>query len=201
MSASFETISIYIVAILNIATAGRFVYLIRRGLIKPALAMWLFFLLAIATSLITYIKDGDFGLFNSILNTTDLFLAVSVTCAILIYGDKSSRFSKFDIICLIGVLIIMGFWLITGAHFITNLLIQAILVIAYFPVIHRMVSLKRNTESLTGWSGMLLAAVFSLFSLKGDLAFIYSYRAIISVSLLMLLMIYYEVKAKKNVRR
>ena len=84
----FETVSMYLVAIINIVTAGRFVYLIKKGRIKPALAMWLFFLLAIATSLITYIKDADYSVLNNILNTTDLFLAVSVTVAILLYGDK-----------------------------------------------------------------------------------------------------------------
>lgn len=196
----FETVSMYLVAIINIVTAGRFVYLIKKGRIKPALAMWLFFLLAIATSLITYIKDADYSVLNNILNTTDLFLAVSVTVAILLYGDKSSRFNRFDLTCLGLVMMILIFWLFTGAHFITNLLIQAILVIAYFPVLQRMVTLKMNTESFTGWIGMLLAAIVSLFSLKGTLAMVYSYRAIICITLLLLIMIYFEIKAKNRLK-
>lgn len=196
----FETVSMYLVAIINIVTAGRFVYLIKKGRIKPALAMWLFFLLAIATSLITYIKDADYSVLNNILNTTDLFLAVSVTVAILLYGDKSSRFNRFDLTCLGLVMMILIFWFFTGAHFITNLLIQAILVIAYFPVLQRMVTLKMNTESFTGWIGMLLAAIVSLFSLKGTLAMVYSYRAIICITLLLLIMIYFEIKAKNRLK-
>lgn len=194
----FETVSMYLVAIINIVTAGRFVYLIKKGRIKPALAMWLFFLLAIATSLITYIKDADYSVLNNILNTTDLFLALSVTVAILLYGDKSSRFNRFDLTCLGLVMMILIFWFFTGAHFITNLLIQAILVIAYFPVLQRMVTLKMNTESFTGWIGMLLAAIVSLFSLKGTLAMVYSYRAIICITLLLSIMIYFEIKAKNR---
>lgn len=162
--------------------------------------MWLFFLLAIATSLITYIKDADYSVLNNILNTTDLFLAVSVTVAILLYGDKSSRFNRFDLTCLGLVMMILIFWFFTGAHFITNLLIQAILVIAYFPVLQRMVTLKMNTESFTGWIGMLLAAIVSLFSLKGTLAMVYSYRAIICITLLLLIMIYFEIKAKNRLK-
>lgn len=194
----FETVSMYLVAIINMVTAGRFVYLIKKGRIKPALAMWLFFLLAIATSLITYIKDADYSVLNNILNTTDLFLAVSVTVAILLYGDKSSRFNRFDLTCLGLVIMILIFWYFTGAHFITNLLIQAILVIAYFPVLQRMTTLKMNTESFTGWIGMLLAAIVSLFSLKGTLAMVYSYRAIICITLLLFIMVYFEIKAKNR---
>jgi len=189
-----ELISIYLVSIINVLTAIRFVYLIRKHKIQPALAMWLFFLLAIATSLVTYIRDGGSGPAGNILNATDLVLAVSVVIAILLYGDKSSRFSKFDLGCLILVIIIMVFWLATGAHFMTNILLQAILVIAYFPVVERMIRLKKNTETFTGWTGMLLAAIISLFSVEGTLAYIYSVRAIVCISLLMGLMLWFTVR-------
>jgi hypothetical protein len=187
-----QQISLYFVALINLLTALRFIYLIKRGRIQPALAMWVFFLLAIATSLVTYIKHGNMDWQGSILNATDLFLASSVVIAILLYGDKSSRFSKFDLLCLGLVALIMIFWFLSGAHFITNMLIQAILVIAYFPVIDRMLKTKKNTESFTGWIGMLLAAIFSLFSIEGTLAWIYSLRAIISITLLMGLMLYFQ---------
>lgn len=189
-----QQISLYFVASINLLTALRFIYLIKGGRIQPALAMWVFFLLAIATSMVTYIKHGNMDWQGSILNATDLFLASSVVIAILLYGDKSSRFSKFDLLCLGLVALIMLFWFFSGAHYITNMLIQAILVIAYFPVIDRMIKTKKNTESFTGWIGMLLAAIFSLFSVEGTLAWIYSLRAIISITLLMGLMLYFQRK-------
>ncbi len=193
-----EVVSLYLVSIINVLTAIRFVYLIRKQKIQPALAMWLFFLLAIATSFITYLRNGGIGATGNILNATDLFLATSVVVSILIYGDKSSGFNKFDLVCLALVIIIMIFWFATGAHFVTNLLIQAILVIAYFPVVERMVRLKRNTETFTGWTGMLLAAIVSLFSVEGSLAYIYSIRAIVCISLLMGLMFYFTYKSKAD---
>lgn len=189
-----QQISLYLVALINLLTALRFIYLIKRERIQPALAMWVFFLLAIATSLVTYIKHGNMDWQGSILNATDLFLASSVVIAILLYGDKTSRFNRFDLVCLGLVVLIMVFWFFSGAHFITNMLIQAILIIAYFPVVDRMVRLKKNTESFTGWFGMLLAATISLFSIEGALAWVYSLRAIISIALLMGLMFYYERK-------
>ena len=79
-----------------------------------------------------------------------------------------------------------------------NILIQAILVIAYFPVVERMVRLKGNTETFTGWTGMLLAAVVSLFSVEGTLAYIYSIRAIVCISMLMGLMLYFTFKSKSD---
>lgn len=194
-----ELISIYLVSIINVLTAIRFFYLIRKRKIQPALAMWLFFLLAIATSLITYFRNGGSGLAGNILNATDLVLAISVVIDILLYGEKSSGFSKFDLGCLALVIIIMVFWFATGAHFMTNLLIQAILVIAYFPVVERMVRLKKNTETFTGWTGMLLAAIISLFSVEETLAYIYSVRAIVCVSLLMGLMLWFTIRKNPNV--
>lgn len=193
---SLEIFSVTAVAIINIATSVRFIYLIKKQRIQPALAMWIFFSLAISTSLITYLKEGHYDLLDNILNSTDLILAGSVTSAILLYGDKSTRFNKFDLVCLGLVVMIMIFWMLTGAHFLTNILIQLILVIAYFPVLNRMISTGKNTESFTGWIGMLLAASVSLLSIKGDLAFIYSYRAIASVLILLLVMSYYEIKTK-----
>lgn len=195
---SLEIFSVTAVAIINIATSARFIYLIKKQRIQPALAMWIFFSLAISTSLITYLKEGHYDLLDNILNSTDLILAGSVTSAILLYGDKSTRFNKFDLVCLGLVVVTMIFWMLTGAHFITNILIQLILVIAYFPVLNRMISTRKNTESFTGWIGMLLAASVSLLSIKGDLAFIYSYRAIVSVLILLLVMSYYEIKSKSK---
>lgn len=115
-----ELISLYLVSIINVLTAIRFVYLIRRLKIQPVLAMWLFFLLAIATSFISYLRNGGAGAAGNILNATDLFLATSVVVSILIYGEKSSDFNKFDLVCLVLVIIIMIFWFATGAHFMTN---------------------------------------------------------------------------------
>jgi len=75
--------------------------------------------------------------------------------------------------------------------------IQVILVIAYFPVVRRLWTTNRNTESFSMWIGLMLAPVFSLLSSKRILATVYAVRAIVCTAALLLLMI----RAKWNERR
>ena len=190
-------ISIIGVSILNVTIAASYCWLTYKQKIKPALAMWIFFTIAVAISLMTYMKSGNFSLWDNILNTTDLLLAVSVSLAIYFFGDHTTRFSSFDVGCLVAVMIILLFWLITKNHIITHTLTQGILIIAYFPVISRLWKTRENGESFMVWTGMLLAPMLSLLSSKGILATIYSVRAIICILLLMLLMVRVEYMTKK----
>ena len=162
--------------------------------------MWIFFTIAVAISLATYMKSDNFSLLDNILNTTDLALTSLVSIAVYIFGDHTSRFSKFDKGCLIAVLIIVLFWFVTKNHFVTHTLTQGILVIAYFPVVSRLWKSRENTESFVIWTGMLLAPVFSLLSSKGILATIYSVRAIISIMVLMSLMLRVEYLSRKKLK-
>ncbi len=181
-------LSITAVLLINLFIAVRYTVNIRRGTIKPALAMWVFFSIAVGGSLSTYLSAGSFTFLDNILNSADLFLCVYVAIIIYLFGDKSTRFTGFDRACLIAVLVILGFWLLTRQHATAHSLIQLILVIAYFPVIKRLWNSQDNTESFAVWMGLLLAPVFSLLSSKGTLATVYAVRAIVSTALLMVLM-------------
>lgn len=191
-------ISIASVSLLNLAITVWYCWLTYKQKIKPALAMWIFFTIAVGISLITYLESDQFSLFDNILNTTDLALTVIVSVAIYLFGDPTSRFSRFDKGCLIAVSVIVLFWFITENHFITHALTQVILVIAYFPVISRLWKTKKNSESFLIWTGMLLAPLLSLLSSKGILATIYSVRAIVCIALLMLLMLRVNYLAKNK---
>lgn len=191
-------ISIIGVSLLNLSIAASYCWLTYKQRIKPALAMWIFFTIAVAISLMTYMKSDSFTLWDNILNTTDLLLAVSVSLAIYFFGDHTTRFSKFDIGCLGAVMVIVLFWFFTKNHFITHTLTQGILIIAYFPVISRLWKTRENGESFVVWTGMLLAPMLSLLSSKGILATVYSVRAIICILILMLLMLRVEYLAKKR---
>lgn len=193
-----KTLSIFSVAFLNLAMAIYYYWLIYNKKIQPALAMWAFFTLAVGISLLTYMKQGNQSLWDNVLNTTDLFFVSSVTISILLFGDRSTRFNKFDLGCMAVVLLILIFWLFTQNHYITNLLVQGILVIAYFPVISRMVTTKENNESYLLWAGMLLASLLALLSTKGGLANVYTIRAVISILLLMGLMYWVDSKHRNN---
>ena len=181
-------ISIAGVSILNLAITVWYCWLTYKQKIKPALAMWIFFTIAVAISLTTYMESDHFSLLDNILNTTDVALTVIVSIAIYFFGDHTSRFSRFDKGCLIAVMVILLFWFITKNHFVTHSLTQGILVIAYFPVIIRLWKTRENGESFIIWIGMLLAPVLSLLSSKGTLATIYSVRAIVCILILLILM-------------
>jgi hypothetical protein len=176
----------------------RYIRLLVRKKIKPALAMWLFFSIAIIMSLVTYRSEGGYGLLDNIMNTVDLVYVVTVCIAIFLFGDKSSKFSRFDRGCLAAVILILLFWIFTQNHWLTNIMMQAILVIAYFPVAKRLIDTRENTEPFSVWIGMLVAPSIALFSSKGTLATIYSVRAIICIGILLLLMLRIEILKLKN---
>jgi nitrogen fixation-related uncharacterized protein len=100
--------------------------------------MWVFFSIAVAMSLTTYMANDNFSIWDNVLNTTDLIMVTAVAIMIYFFGDKSSKFSKFDKLCLIAVILITLFWFVTKTHFLSHLMIQSVLVIAYFPVIKRL---------------------------------------------------------------
>jgi hypothetical protein len=183
--------------LLNLAIIGYYSWLTYKQKIKPALAMWLFFTIAVAISLVTYLKSGKFSLLDNILNTADLVQVSVISIVIWFFGDHTSRFTRFDKGCLVAVMAIMLFWMVTKNHIVTHTLTQAIMVIAYFPVISRLWETHKNTESFVPWIGMLLAPVLSLLSSKGTLATIYSVRAIVCIVVLMLLMLRVEFLARK----
>ena len=160
--------------------------------------MWIMFSIAVGMSLVTYISESNFGFLDNILNTVDVFYVVTISIAIAIFGENSSKITRFDKGCLLVVLLIVIFWIFTQNHLATNILIQCILVIAYFPVIKRLLETRENSEPFLIWIGMLIAPVFSLLSSKGLLATVYSIRAIICVGLLLLLMLWIEVSGKKR---
>ncbi len=193
--------SIYAVSIITLVIMVRYIILLVRKEIKPALAMWLFFSIAIIMSLITYRSDGGYGFLDNIMNTADLVYVITVTVAIIVFGDNSSKFTRFDAGCLAVVLMILIFWIFTGNHKLTNLFVQAILVIAYFPVVKRLIDSGENSEPFSVWIGMLVAPSIALISSKGVLATIYSVRAIICVSALLLLMLRIEVLNLKRKRQ
>lgn len=195
-----EKLSFYTVILFNIIIGVRYTTLTIQKKINPSLAMWVFFTIAVTGSLFSYLFDGNFTPWDNILNTTDIVLCSSITLVILIFGDHSSRFNKFDIYCFIAVVFILLFWLFSKAHFVTHLSLQLIQAIAYFPVFQRMIKSKKNTESFVTWILLLTVTLVSLGSSKGILAFVYAGRAIVCISTLLILMVYFEMKNTQKIK-
>ncbi len=187
-----------IVSGINIFILTRYIYLLYHKKINPSLAMWTFFSLAVGISLFTYFAEGDHSISDNILNFTDLILVVSVSIAILIWGDISTRFNRFDVGCLLAVIAIIAFWIISDNHVITNYSVQSIMVISYLPVLGRMVNQKKNTEAFSVWIMMLVAAGISLFASEGWLASVYAIRAVVCTGALLMLMLRTEILERKR---
>ncbi len=189
--------SIAAVVTTNLLIGIRYCWLISKGRISPALAMWVFFTIATVGSLLTYLAEGDYGLLDNILNTADIALVGFVSIWIALFGDRSTRFSRFDLGCLAAVMVIVAVWAATHRNVVAHSAIQAILVIAYLPVVKRMWTSNRNTESFFMWVGLLLAPIFSLLSSEGTLATVYAVRAIVCTSTLLALMLRAEWKERR----
>lgn len=196
-----HALSIAAVLAINLFIAVRNTVLIRRGAIKPSLAMWVFFTIAVAGSLATYLSEGDFTPWDNILNTADLLLCAYVAVIIRLWGDRTTGFTRFDTGCLVAVVVSLVFWGFSREHAAAHSLIQLILVIAYFPVVKRLWNSLENTESFAVWTALMLAPVFSLLSSKGTLATVYAVRAIVSTGLLMLLMARAERRGRAATRK
>ncbi len=190
--------SIISVTLITVFLTIRYIWQLVKKEIQPALAMWVMFSIAVGMSLVTYLAEDSYGFMDNIMNTVDVFYVVTISLAIAIFGGKSSKITRFDKGCLVVVALIVIFWIFTQNHLITNFLVQSILVIAYFPVIKRIIETRQNSEPFLIWIGMLIAPVFSLLSSKGMLATVYSVRAIVCVGLLLLLMFWIEVSNKKQ---
>lgn len=186
--------SIIAVSLINLFILTRYIYLIIKSRIQPSLAMWVFFTLAVGMSLATYLKSGEFALSDNILNSADLVMVSMVALTILLKGDRVSRFNSFDLVLLLLVILIFIFWIFTMEHTISNILIQLILVIAYIPVIRRMLAARKNTEPFSVWIALMIAPVFSLISSQGELASVYAFRAIACTGLLLILMLRIELR-------
>lgn len=193
-----RTVSIVGVLLVNLFIGVRYTVQIRRGRIRPALAMWIFFSIAVGGSLVTYLAEGDHTLFDNILNSADLLLCAYVAAIIAVFGDQSTRFTRFDRGCLVAVVVIIALWALTRRHAAANLLIQSILVIAYFPVVKRLWNSDENTESFAAWFGLLLAPILALPSSRGTLATVYAARAIFCTSALMVLMARAELRGRRG---
>ncbi len=180
--------SIVTVSAINVFIGFRYWWLLRQQRIRPALAMWILFSVATTVSLLAYLAEGAYSPLENILNTTDIAMVSSVAIAILIYGDRSTRLTRFDRGCLGAVMIIITFWGLTRQHVAAHLLIQLVLVIAYLPVLRRLHRATENTESFAIWFAMFLAPVVSLLSSRGTLATVYAVRNIACTALLLLVM-------------
>ena len=168
-------------------------YLSIKGYISPTLMTWVMFCVAVSLSFSTYWSTSKHDLLSNISNTGDTFLVFIVTVVVIFWG-KNTRFdiNTFEVVCILLSLIILIFWRITKAHKTSNLLLQGIMIIAYFPTFYHLWYATTTSESITTWSITWLAALLGVITGvlgKDKLAIVYSARSLIMVSILLILIL------------
>ena len=92
-----KAFSIISVSLITVLLAVSYIWQILKKKIQPALAMWVMFSVAVAMSLITYLKEGNYGFTDNILNSVDVIYVITVSAAIAIWGDHTSKITRFEV--------------------------------------------------------------------------------------------------------
>ena len=154
-------------------------------------------------SFLTYIVAEDRDVKSGIFNATDIVYVLAILIAAILWGKRECVTEEdeheetvrrvFERWYLAGAGAIVTYGLITGNAWRSNILTQLLMVFAYFPMWHKMIAQKRNTESFLGW--IPVPAILALYpaACEGNaLAVIYASRALTLCLVTMLLMAYYQ---------
>jgi len=168
------------------------------GRVKPVLSTWLIILTGASLSLITYLLASDWNIRSGILNIADVANLAIIVTSILLWSKAKTKLCSFEKWYFLGMGFIVMFWLLSSNAFISNLLLQGLIWIGYFPTIHKLAVEKTNTESYLSWGGALLAGLIALpIAIGNILALIYVVRTIVMISIVLFLMYFYENKERK----
>jgi len=170
-----------------------YVYLIINGVIHPTLITWVMFCIAVFLSFATYWSSKKHSFLDNICNTVDLISVIVITASIIFFG-KNVRFNvnAFEAICILLSLVILFFWRMTKKHETSNIFLQVVMSIAYFPMFYQLYNSSTSSESLVTWGILWFASISGvltgLFG-KDKLAVIYSGRSLVMISILIILII------------
>jgi hypothetical protein len=116
----------------------------------------------------------------------------------MIYARKEKmRFQRFEKYYLLGVSVCIVFWIISDNSLYTNLFVQALIVIGYFPTIHNILVSRKSTESKQAWTIWLIGLALSLYPALDKhniLAIIYALRGVVMCSILLALIYKFSTK-------
>jgi hypothetical protein len=150
-------------------------------------------------SLVSYLLTPNKQIFAAALNAADVFTDVLVILTIILFAESRWRLKSFEKYYLFGLFFIAMFWFLTKSALYSNLLIQVMLGLAYFPTIHNILKYKLANESFLAWGIILCSTTISLiptfnsWQQNGNfLAFVYSARSFVLISSLMVLMYIYK---------
>lgn len=166
--------------------------------IEPSLATWTIFQATTIISFFTYAKEskrksGNIDYVSNIANTMDTIGVSVILFVIIICGSAGQwHFQTFDIYCLIASGAILCSRWFTKSEITTNLAVQAVMVVAYLPMIHKMWIASQNPEAFGPWTVQLAICIFSLCAAiagRSFLSIVYAGRATTLVAIILALML------------
>lgn len=200
---------VWMVVVSQVFFGTCYIFRIRAKKANPTISTWIIFLVGCALSFLTYIVAEDRDIKSGIFNATDLAYVMAILIAAILWGrrecvteeDKREEAVRkaFERWYLAGAGAIVVYGLATGNAWNSNVLTQVLMTFAYFPMWHKMITQKRNTESFLGW--LPVPAVFALYPAfyEGNaLSAIYALRALILCLATLALMSYYSYKASRR---
>ncbi len=194
---------VWLVALLMLTFVTRYTYQIWKREISPRLSTWVIFLAGTGLSFVTYLIAEKHDIRSGILNTMDFVATAIVFLAIITWRKQKTYFKSFEKWYLGGVCAVVVYGILSGDAWGSNLFTQVLISAGYVPTIQNMVVEKRNDESFTGWGGSLAAGLIGLYpAIVGgnSLSILYALRAVVSVSITILIMTYYELHSRRSGR-
>lgn len=198
---SLHTLAAALSFVLIVGASSTNAYKIVKRQVSPTLSTWLIILAASLMSFLTYWNAGHRDLVAGALNGADVFSTAISSIAIVFFSPLKLSLKPFEKYYLGGLVLIAIFWAFTSDAFLSNLLIQVLISIGYFPTAHNLIRNRKNSESFTVWGLILTASVVSLYPTinayltEGNvLALVYSLRSVVMLGAMLILMAYYHRK-------
>jgi len=198
-----KDICVWYIVLSQLVFGSLYISKIYRRKANPTLTTWILFLAGCGPSSITYWFAEDWDIKSGILNTTDLVYVTAILLATVIWGKREDedRFGTLEKWCLAGSPVVVCYCIITGRTWSSNILLQGLMVVAYVPMLQKMIRKGKNRESYFGWlPGVFngLAALYPAIHEGNALSVIYAVRSLASCVLTTVIMAYYQFRKSKK---
>ncbi len=190
-----EGLSLILLSIIYFYAGYRYVRDILASTTAPAIGTWIVFVCATLLNVLSVFSVTSWEFVSNAYSLGDFLMCVIILGSLL--KRSTIKLERFERIYLIVAGIIVCFWVFSKNAFATNLLVQTLILVGYFPTLHKLIRTKENHESFTNWILFLLAgaiAFYPAYQHSNVLAMIYSVRTIFIISFMLFLMKKYTKK-------
>ena len=197
----------WITILTMVVATGWYIPLLYKEKIAPAPAAWIIATIAMCLSWATYWETPNHSFVGNIgiITSTGSIIILTVFYLMLLWirGKLRVSFTRFQYLSLALTLLILMFW--KNPFYLEQVerakmsfwALQAILILSYLVMIQKIVSIKKNPDSIVMWIIVGIASIFALQAayISNDIFGIWnSKRAIASSLVIIPLMIAYDLK-------